>query len=203
MCSLTFAVLTCSVIAWSDTPYLSLSLLVLLMVFNIMERKTSVHWSYIVLTGILSGFAFLFRYVGISLIASIGVCLIVATIIRMITIERFSSYGGALGSWLCLPIVPYLYPKSGRVRSIGVIPSSDTNEAIFFSNVNLVVRLYLQGLSTIIFGTSSLAWVIFILIIMFYFMVFLRLEGFDEVSLLRNLCSLVLLGMYFFIYSFF
>jgi len=201
MCSLTSTVLTCSVIAWSDTPYLVLSLLVFLMVFNIIEKKTSVHWSYIVLTGILSGFAFLFRYVGISLMASIGICLIVATIIRMITFKDLVRTGLLYGLGLCLPVVPYCIRNLVIFGVIGKVPPS-ISTALFLSHLHIVVQLYLQGLSLIIFGISPLSWVIFILVICFFCWFLGRMKGLMMESHTKFI-SLVLIYSYFFIYSFF
>ncbi len=159
MCSLTFSVLSSSVFVWSDTPYLSLCLLVLMMTFDIIEKKTSVHWSVILLAGVLSGVAFLIRYIGISLIASIGICLIIGFMIRAMTFKDLMRMICFYGLGVCLPVVPYIVRNLVVFGTVSAY-SYHVSKAVFLSNLVVVVRLYFQGLSSMVFGKGSFTWII-------------------------------------------
>lgn len=201
ICSLSFSVLSCSVIAWSDTPYLSLSLLILIMMFNIIEKRTCIQWSYVVLTGILSGFAFLLRYVGISLLVSIGFTLIVAAMLKAITFKDFVRVVLLGGLGLCLPVVPFCIRNLIVFGAWGVTPPS-ISVPDFFYHMSFVIPLYLKGLSLIIFGVGSLAWFILILIISSLVYFFYRLRDLLKLNQTQFIC-LVLVLAYFLIYSIF
>ena len=201
MCSLTFSVLSCSSIAWSDTPYLAISLLVLMMVINIFERKVTVHWSYIVLTGGLSGIAFLFRFIGVSLIGSIGISLVLWAILRLVTFKDFIRMTSFYALGVLIPVVPYCI-RNLIVFGKMFVYLSGTPNPDFFRNVIVVVRLYFQGLSSMMLGTTSFSWLV-VIFIACLFVIFLYYAK----ELIRDgqtkFACLLLLALYFFIQSFF
>ena len=201
MCSLTFSVLACSTIAWSDTPYLALTLLVLIMMFNIIERKALVRGSIIVLAGVLSGTAVLIKYLGISLIVSVGMCLIVGTVIRMVTLKDFIRTVCLYGLGICLPVVPYCIRNLIVFGVMGVYQSS-TAKADFIPDMIFVIRLYLQGLSSMIFGIGSFAWIIPIFIACFVIWFLGSAKHLMREHQTKFIC-LLLVVMYFFIHSIF
>jgi len=187
--------------AWSDTPYLALSLLVLMMAFNIMEKKAVGDGPFIVLMGILSGISFLVRYIGISLIVSIGLWLIIAFVIRRITLKDFVRTSVFYGFGICLPVIPFFirnFIVFGRISTyLSPLPGSH-----LFSNLMVMTQSYFQGLSTMMFGSGSLSWSIPIIIVCVLFWFFSRMNGLLKDSPTKFMC-LVLLLMYFFINSFF
>jgi hypothetical protein len=201
ICALSFTVLECSVIAWSDIPYLALSLLVLIMVFNIIEQKTLMPWSYIMLAGVLSGTAFLIRYAGVSLIISVGMCFIVMGAVRMVPFKDVIRAVVFYGLGAVLPIVPYCLRNLVVFGVMNVNPSSIPPDQFYYQLMR-VVELYFKGLSSIIFGVDSGAVIILIILAGLGAWVAFSFKNLIERSPATAVC-LVLLLLYFFIYSIF
>ena len=97
VCSFTFAVIKCSLMAWSDVPYLCFALMSFALAFWIMERRGKAPVILIVAAGFLAGYALLIKYIGMTLVASIftgfGVCGLLSMMPRRTFFKTVGFYG--------------------------------------------------------------------------------------------------------------
>ena len=159
VCTFMFSTLKCSLIAWSDVPYLCFSLFSLVAVFRIIAKKTKVAIPFILLAGALSGFSVLVRFVGVTLVASIVTGLIVMTVMRLISVKDFIKTITFYGLGVFMTIAPYLLRN---LLAFGVLQPYNTPP----SNVPLLTNLhdYLNILAEMIFTHYSFAAVIVMII---------------------------------------
>lgn len=170
LCTFTFAVIGCAVISWTDVPYLALTLTVIKLVLDRIEDLETVRPASFLYIGLLSGAAFLLRYVGLSLIVSVLTCLLAAVFIRGIMIKGVIKNGFwyLLGAGML--IVPYC------VRNVIVLGGVSYHTAPvsvqqFAANFIIVTKLFWNGLSLAVFGVSWMSWLLLIVagVLIFWF----------------------------------
>jgi len=84
-----FSLINTSLMAWTDVPYLFFCLISLLMIFRMIEQEGKTGPFFIFLAGIIGGYAFLIRYVGLVIFASAAVGGLLGVIFRIISIKNF------------------------------------------------------------------------------------------------------------------
>ncbi len=158
VCTFMFPVVKCSLMAWTDVPYLCFSLISLAMVFHIIEKRTKVPIFFIFLTGIITGYAFLIRYVGLPLNLSIGIGLIGAFVIGLINFKDFLTTTAVYVLGVFLVVAPYVIRNLivfGRIQPLSMRPSK----------ISLQVSLhdYFRSLAEMVFTNRIFEGVVFIL----------------------------------------
>lgn len=150
VCSFMFSVIKCSLLVWSDVPYLLFCLISFVMAFRIIERKGQIHILFILLAGVMAGYAFLIRYIGLTLIVSIVLGFALCILFKIMSFKKFSKvlFFYSLGAaFVGMPFMlrnkivfktfqPYQLPHS-------IVPWQDN------------VRDYFQGLAEMIFAHYS------------------------------------------------
>ena len=104
----TFGMITCSLMAWSDVPYLFFSLLSIGMVFQIIEQGGESNLGFILLAGIILGVTYLTRYIGLTLMASVGLVWLACLILKVFSLRNFLRASIIYGSGVALAVIPYL-----------------------------------------------------------------------------------------------
>ncbi|MEI7997971.1 MAG: hypothetical protein WCH62_00475 [Candidatus Omnitrophota bacterium] len=197
VCTFMFSTLKCSLIAWSDVPYLCFSLLSLIAVFKVIEKKDKISVFIVLLAGILAGYSFLIRYVGITLIVSIGIGFLASVFLSVFSLKDFIRIFRVFALGVLLVVLPYIARNIlvfGTIQAYRMPPS----DVAFCDNVHA----YLRTLAEMIFTNPSFEYVI-LLIILFLLIGFIVVGK----SLVRNnpgrfLCALILF-FYFFLNSIF
>ncbi|MBF0489065.1 MAG: glycosyltransferase family 39 protein [Candidatus Omnitrophica bacterium] len=159
-CTFLFGIIKCSLMAWSDVPYLCFSLMTLIAVMRIVESNFKLHWSLILMAGTLAGYSFLIRYTGTSLIVSVGMSFLICLGLRVVALKDFLKAGAFFTLGVALVTVPYV------VRNVLVFgtPQPFKMAAVPVSFMTYT-HDYLQALSRMIFVDPSLGWVVLILLV--------------------------------------
>lgn len=201
VCALTFAILGCAVIAWTDIPYLALSLLTFSRLFKIFESEGGARWFDLVLVGVLSGVAFMFRYVGVSIILSALFMFVLMSLINRSTLRSLFLNLCLYSLGLLIVVSPYLIRNWIVFGDISMAPPAVTIDT-FLSNMKLVVGYYLQGISVVIFGVKSFGLAIVLITLLLFTWLVVSLRRLISKYKIKLLC-LLLLVMYFASYSLF
>ncbi|MBF0571630.1 MAG: glycosyltransferase family 39 protein [Candidatus Omnitrophica bacterium] len=109
VCTFMFPAVKCSMMAWSDIPCLCFSLMALLAVFYVIEKGHKAASSLVFLSGLLAGYVFLIRFVGICLIGCIVLGFIVCWILNLLSKKDFFRIITIYAGGISLVIVPFLF----------------------------------------------------------------------------------------------
>ncbi|MEI7997972.1 MAG: hypothetical protein WCH62_00480 [Candidatus Omnitrophota bacterium] len=160
VCTFMFSIVKCSLFAWSDVPYLCFSLISLIAAFQIIEKKAQVPFLFIFLAGVIVGYSFLIRYVGLTLIVSIGIGFLGSYLLRIFSLKDFikTACGYLLG--ILLVILPYF------LRNMAVFGRIQPYHQLSFKGPFLATaHVYLQTLAEMIFASPSFEYVVLVFII--------------------------------------
>jgi hypothetical protein len=149
ICTFMFSIIKCALIAWTDVPYLLVSLMSLAMAFQIIEKKGKAGRFFIFSAGLLVGYSYLLRYVGEVLMLSIIAGLVVSVLLRMMTVKDIIKTTGiyCLGSGLV--IVPYW------IRNAVVFSTIKQSMPLSQAPLTYTLHMYFQVLAEMIFINRS------------------------------------------------
>ena len=150
VCTFMFSVLRCALMAWSDIPYLCFSLLSLAAAFHIIEKQAKVGSGFILFAGILAGYSFLIRYIGVTLVASMMIGFVVSFLLRMIAAKDFIKTICFYVLGILLVVLPYL------IRNLVVFGEIQPYHTVL-PEFSLLTNLhdYFQGLGQVFFVKRS------------------------------------------------
>jgi hypothetical protein len=168
LCTLIVPVIKCSLMAWTEIPYLFFSLVSIILAIYIVEKKGERHVLLIFLAGLVAGYTFFIRYIGITLIASIATGFVVSVFLRIISLRNLIRIFVIYGLGMALVVLPFLIRNHvvfGTIQPYKMPPSLSP----FLVNLHD----YFRGLAEIFFANRSFEIVMVLiveaLVIAFYF----------------------------------
>lgn len=107
VCAFMFSYSECGLMAWTDIPFLSLSLISFFFAFKAVGPKSEKQFLYAFLSGLVSGAAVLTRNVGYALVLSIILGFLHFPVFRLINFKRILRIGRAYLMGVLLLLAPY------------------------------------------------------------------------------------------------
>lgn len=142
-----FSTIKVSLVAWTDVPYLAFSLVSIIMAFRMVEKEGKAGVLFIFLAGLIAGYAFLIRYIGLTLIAAIAVALASSTLLKIISWKNLFRIFCFYGLGMALVVLPFIVRNQivfGTIQPYQMPPS----ESPFIVNVHD----FFQGLALMFFA---------------------------------------------------
>jgi len=158
ICTFIFTCLSTALMAWSDIPYLCVSLIAIIGVFKIIESDFKVNGTFIVFAGLTTGTALLIRYTGTGLILAIGFTFVLACAIRLIPLKKAWSAAVYYVLGIIIIITPYLIRNWLVFKNIQPFHLPPNHDSLL-----TVVSDYLTNLSQVLFAQPNGA--VFVLIV--------------------------------------
>jgi len=154
-----FSTVQCALMALTDIPYLVDCLVVFILVFRIIEKQGKESIFLMILSGALTGFSFLIRYVGVSLIATTLIGFLMGFLLGVISLKDFIKVTCFFIFGILVVICPYF------IRNILVFGSA--MPAYPCTNVSLAgtAHAYFQELAAMFFINRSFECAMLVLII--------------------------------------
>jgi hypothetical protein len=168
VCTFMFSAIKCALIAWSEIPCLCFSLMALLAAFHIIENGKKMPPLLVLLSGVLAGYVYLIRFVGMSLIASIVIGFMACWILKMMSKKEFFKIISVYVAGAGLVVVPFLYRNwhvFGKIQTFRAPPSqTPLAENIKYFLGNIATMLWTKPSITGLVALFIIAAVAFIVI---------------------------------------